>query len=378
MSSSKASSPNWLIRLAVLAGVLLVVYFAVSYAIRPVAMVVAVTRGSSVRVVPGTVEVKAEFDSELKSAAGGRVKSSQLEIGKRVYKNDVLVQIDTADVDIDIERFKNEIVAAKKKVEVGPTSRADVLNQKDELDAYERQMKAGSYPAGEFAKKQRSYQQAVQKMELEESNDKLLLANWENSLKAKELEKSKMTITAPTDGTITAVLARVGDLIDRNQAIANFIAVNRTVEGKLSEENFAAVKLGQKVSVRFLTYGKDQYNATISKVLPSADPTTQRYSIFLDVALPEGRVLTPGITGEMTVIVAQRENALIIPRRALVGEYVYVLDGTKLVLRKVVKGYEGTNFVEIMTGVKDGEMVVVEQQDTLREGERVRTKILAE
>jgi len=378
MSVPKSSAPNWLIRLAVAAGVLFGVYLIVSYAIRPVAMVVPVTRGISVRSVPGTVEVKAEFDSELKSAVAGRVKSSELTIGKRVFKNEVLVQIDTRDVDLEIEHLKNEITAAKKKVEVGPTSRADVLNLKDDLDNLERQMKAGSYPAGEFAKKQRSYQQAVQKLELDESNDKLLLANWENSLKAKELEKSKMTITAPSDGVITAVLAREGDLIDRNQAIANFIAVGRTVEGKLSEENFAAVKLGQKVTVRFLTYGQDHYNATISKVLPSADPTTQRYSIYLDVALPEGRVLTPGITGEMTVIVAQRPNALLIPRRALVGEYVYVLDGSKLALRKVVKGYEGTNLVEITTGLKDGDLVVVEQQDTLREGERVRTKILPE
>jgi RND family efflux transporter MFP subunit len=377
MSSPKSSSTNWLIRLAVVVGVLLVIYFGVSYILRPVAMVVPVTKGKSVRSVPGTVEVKAEFDRELKSAVGGRVKTSELEIGKRVFKNDVLVQIDTSDVDLEIERIKNEIVAARKKVELGSSYRQDVENSRDTLDNYERQTKVGNYPAAEFEKQKRLHQQLENRMNLDEVNNKLALDNFENSLHAKELEKSKMTITAPTDGVVTGVLARVGDLIDRNSAIANYIAVGRTVEGKLSEENFAAVKLGQKATVRFLTFGQDHYNAVISKVLPSADPTTQRYSIYLDVSLPEGRVLVPGITGEVTIIIAERDNALLIPRRALVGEYVYVVEGSKLALRKVVKGFEGLNLVEIISGLQEGDEVIAEQQDRFREGERVRTQVLS-
>lgn len=378
MSSPKSAFPSWPIKLAALLAVLFAVYWGVSFALRPVAMVVAVTKGKSVRSVPGTVEVKAEFDRQLKSAVGGRVKASELEIGKRVFKNDILIQIDTGDVDIEIERIKNDIEAAKKKVELGSTYRQDVANSKDTLDNLERQTKAGAYPAAEFEKQRRLHEQLQNKMVLDEVNNKLALANFENSLRAKEFEKSKMTITAPTDGVVTDVMARVGDLIDRNAAIANYIAVGRTVEGKLSEENFAAVKLGQKATVRFLTFGQDHYNAVISKVLPSADPTTQRYSIYLDVALPEGRVLVPGITGEVTVIIDQHDNALLIPTRALVGGYVYVVEGGKLALRKVVKGFESMNLVEIKTGLKDGELVVVEGQDRLREGERVRTKVITE
>lgn len=378
MSSPKPAFPRWPVKLAVAIILLLAVYWGVSFFLRPVAMVAAVTKGKSVRSVPGTVEVKAEFDRQLKSAVGGRVKASELEIGKRVFKNDALIQIDTADVDIEIERIKNEIEAARKKVELGSMFRQEVANSKDTLDNLERQTKAGSYPAAEFEKQRRLHEQLQNKMVLDEVNNKLALANLENSLRAKELEKSKMTITAPSDGVVTDVMARVGDLIDRNAAIANYIAVGRTVEGKLSEENFAAVKLGQKATVRFLTFGQNHYNAVISKILPSADPTTQRYSIYLDVALPEGRVLVPGITGEVTIIIDQHDNALLIPRRALVGEYVYVIEGGKLELRKVVKGFESMNLVEIKTGLKEGDLVVVEGQDRFREGERVRTKVLTD
>ena len=373
MSDPKVAPANWPVRLAVVIALVLAIYFAVSYVTRPIATVAAVTKGVSVKSVPGTVEVKAEFDRELKSAVAGRVKSSELEIGRRVAKNEVLVQIDTADVDLEIERLKNEIIAAKKKVEVGSPLRAGVANMKEDLDNHERQMKAGSYSQSEFAKEQRLYQQAMQNAELDETNNKLMLANWENSLKSKELEKSKMTITAPSDGVVTGVLARVGDLIDRNAPIANYIAIGRTVEGKLSEENFKDVRVGQKATVRFLTFGQDHYNAVITKVLPAADPLTQRYSIYLDVSVPPERPLVPGITGEITIVIAQRENALLIPPRALFGDKVYVLENGKLALRTVKLGFESLNFDEVISGLNAGDLVVVEEQDRFHDGERVRS-----
>jgi len=377
MTNTKAAAPNWWIRLAVAAVVLLVIVWFVSYLMRPVAQVLPVTKGKAVRFVLGTVEVKAEYANELKSDVSGRVRSSELDIGKKVFKGDVLVQIDTGDVDLDIERIKNELVAAKKRVEVGSLIRSEELNERDTLDSLERQTKAGAYPAAEFEKARRHYQQTVQRRELDDVNLKLALENLENSLRAKEREKAKMTIMAPSNGVVTAVVARVGDLIDRNATIATIISIGRTIEAKITEENFADIKLGQKATVRFLTFGADQYNAVISKILPSADPTTQRYTVFLDIFLPEGRQLLPGLTGEVSIIIAERANALIIPPRALVGEYVYVVEGGKLALRKVKKGYDSLNQVEILTGLQEGEQVVVEQQDRFREGDRVRTQLLS-
>ena len=172
------------------------------------------------------------------------------------------------------------------------------------------------------------------------------------------------------------MLAREGDLIGSNAAIATIMTTTRTVEAKLSEENFAKVALGQKASVRFLSVGQEQYNGVVSKIVPAADSDTLRFTVFLDVFLPEGRVLVPGLTGEVSIIIPQHTNAIIIPRRALVGDYVYVVEGSTLARRKVEKGIEGLKEVEIISGVKEGELVVVEQQDRFSDGEQVRPKVL--
>lgn len=357
-------------------GVLVVLVWLVAFLLRPVALVAPAVRGKAVNHVTGTVEVKAEFANELKSEVGGRVLDSALDVGKRVFRGDVLVQLDTGDIDLEIERIKNEIVAAKRRVEVGSTLRADVVNARETVAALSRQADSGAYPKVELEKQRRSLQQLEQRMDLDEVNLKLALENLENSYRAKERERAKMTITAPSNGVVTTVFARIGDLIGGNSPIATIMAVTRTVEAKLSEERFAGVKVGQKASVRFLTYGADQYNAVVSKILPSADSATQRYTVFLDVVLPEGRSLVPGLTGETSIVLSERANALLIPRRALVGDYVYVVSGSKLTLRKVEKGYESLNLVEILKGLEQDELVVVEQQDRFRDGDRVRTKLV--
>jgi RND family efflux transporter MFP subunit len=376
MSAPANSARVWVMRLVIAGIVIAGAVYAALYLMRPVALVTAAVRATAVRAVTGTVEVTAEFANELKSEVRGRVSASTLDVGKKVFKGDVLVQLDTGDVDLDIERIKSEIVAARKKVELGSTLRADVLNQRDNVTNLERQVKSGAYPAAEFEKQQRVLQQLEQRMELDEVNLKLSLETQENLLRTKERERQKMTIVAPADGTVTAVYARVGDLIDGNAPIATVMATTRTVVAKLSEENFADVRVGQHASVRFLTFGQDQYKAIISKVLPNADASTQRYTIFLDVQLPEGRTLVPGITGEVSIVIAERANAVIIPRRALVGTYVYVVQGGKLALTKIEKGYESLNQVEILKGVQADDLVVVEEQDRFRDGDRVRTRML--
>jgi RND family efflux transporter MFP subunit len=369
-----SSSGRWAVRILLGVAILALAVWLVGYLLRPVALVAPATRGKAVRAVPGTVEVKAEFANELKSEVGGRVADSHLDVGKRVYRGDILVQLDTGDIDLEIERIQNEIVAARRKVELGSTLRADVLNMRDTVANLERQAEAGAYPQAELEKQRRSLQQLEQRMELDEVNLRLALENLENSLRSRQREKAKMSIVAPSDGVVSTVFARVGDLIGSNSPIATLIAPTRTVEAKLSEENFAAVKVGQRASVRFLTYGADQYSATISKILPSADPQTQRYTVYLDVVLPEGRVLLPGLTGEVSIIISERANAVIIPRRALIGDNLYVVEGSTVVRRQIQKGYESLNQVEILKGVEPDELVIIEQQDLFRDGDRVRVR----
>ena len=119
--TASGSNRRLVIRGLVVGLPVLLVGYVVFYLMRPVAEVAVVTSGRAIHAVPGSVEVKAEFTMELKSEEGGRITFSALDPGTKIHKDDVLVQIDTGDIDLEIERIKDEIVAAKRKVELGST-----------------------------------------------------------------------------------------------------------------------------------------------------------------------------------------------------------------------------------------------------------------
>ena len=123
--------------------------------------------------------------------------------------------------------------------------------------------------------------------------------------------------------------------------------------------------------VRFLPYGAWVYNGKVTKVLPTADPETQRHLVDLVVTDIEPEKLIPGITGEVSIEVGRHPAKSIIPRRALLNENVYVVKNGKVELRPVKKGFVWLTGVEITEGLEPGDLVIVEDLDSFHDGDSV-------
>jgi RND family efflux transporter MFP subunit len=360
-----------LIAAAALIAVILIV-IAVS---KPTAQVAVVTEGLATSLVPGSVTVQAEYQMELKSEISGRVVQSELDPGKKITAGTILVQIDTGDLELEIEQIQHEYDTAKKRIAVGSAIKLELESARESLENFERLTKAGNYPAAELEKQRRLVKQIEQRLALEGVTNTQQLATYENTLKVKRRQLEKMTIVAPFDGVVSQVFARPGDLISAGAPIAVAISTSRTVEAKISEENFSGIEVGQKASVRFLGYGDWHYDATVTKILPTADAATQRYIVHLDVKV-EPEKLIPGITGEVTITVGERQSASNIPRRALFGNNVYVVEDGEVKLRMVETGFVSLTMVEVVKGLKAGEQVIVDQLDLFRDGQSVRTEVV--
>jgi len=355
--------------LAVLGALLAIgAYF---YFARPVAYVAEVRAGRAVKAVPGSITVQAEYEMQLRSELGGRVLRSHLEKGQRVSEGDVLIELDTGDLRLEIERIENEYETAKKRLAVGSAVELQLATSADTLAEFERLNRAGRYADVELTKRRREHAQVEQRAALEKVNNAQTLSSYETTLRQRQRQLEKMTVRAPFDGVVSQVYARAGDLIGGSASVATLISTSRTVEAKISEEDFADIQLGQTVSARFLPYGYRLYDGSVSKILPTADPATQRYIVELDIKI-DPVLLVPGITGEVTIVVGEREAQALIPRRALFGNSVYVVRDGRVVLRPVTVGYVSLTTVEITSGLAAGEQVIVEALDQFREGQRVR------
>lgn len=345
------------------------------YFSRPTALVARATGGTAYKLVPGSVAVLAKFEMNLKSEVGGRVVRSELDPGNPVATGAVLAQLDTGGLELEIERIRNEAEAAKQRIKIGSSLPTELQNAREELENLERMTRAGNYPEAELTKRRRAVRQIEQRLEHEKVNNHQQLQGYEIALKVNQRHLDQMTITAPFDGVVAEVYARPGDLIGANDPIAKIISTDRIVEARISEENFADLRIGQKARVRLISYGAEEFAATVVKLLPTSDPQTQRYVVHLEVGIDPAR-LVPGITGEVTIVVGERQARANVPRRALFGDNLFVVRGGRVEQRKVEVGFTSLTTVEVLKGVEPGEEVIIDEIDRFRPGTRVRPKLV--
>lgn len=365
--------PSFWVKLFLFLAVLLAggIYFLNS--LQPVALVALTKRHVAVRSVPGTVQVVAEREMSIRSDLQGRVAESNLELGQTVSEGDVLVSLDLGDIELEIEKVQIEIEAANLILEQGSSRQFSLVTLQERLADSKRRFDNGQESQAELAARQRDVTETEQAIEAEQNAKRVRIAQLENELKLRDRILEKMTIRAPMDGVVTQVMAYRGDLIGGSQEVARMISLDRIVEVEVSEENFSGIELGQIARVKFLGYGDEAFDAKVSKTLPVADPLTQRYTVHLKVDI-EREKLFPGLTGEATITLDERDKALIIPGTAIIGDRVFVVEDGVVAMRQIVKGFGSMTNVEILSGLDEGDQVIVENLDLYKVGDRVRTR----
>jgi RND family efflux transporter MFP subunit len=347
---------------------------------RSVALVARVRAGTAVNAVSGTVIVQASEAQAIKSEISGRVTEMAMALDKRVAAGETLVQLDTGDLLLDIDRVQSQLGAAKRKLELGSSFDSELQNARDALAELVRLQGRGTSSEVEVLRQKRVVQGIEQRRDQEQLARQLEIEGLENQLKVQRRQLEKMTIRAPFEGVIAEVRTGRGDLISGGTPIARLISIQRIVEGRLSEENFAGVRVGQRAIVSFLPYGVTQFDAKVVKVLSTSDPETQRYIVHLEIAPGqlEASKLIPGITGDLSVILDERPSKTLIPRRALVGNSVKVVADGRVRQRLVKVGFVSLTAVEILDGLAEGELVIVDEVDRFNDGQSVRFELSAD
>ncbi len=341
---------------------------------RPWVLVVPVKREDAADAVPGSVTVRAERVIVVRSAVGGMVTAGRLEIGQMLKEGDFMIRLDTRDLELEIKANEDSLKTAKDRRAVGSLIEFELANARVDLSNAERASKDGTVSRQALDRAASNVRGIERRLAIEKVETDASIAALENSLEVRRLRLERMTVKSPANGQVSEVLAYPGDIIGGESVVATLISRERLVEARISEENFAGIKVGDKASIRFLGYGPQLYGARVIKVLPTADPATQRYVVHLEVDLDAAK-LVPGLTGDVSIVIDTHPDTRVIPRRALFGDKVYVVNEGTVELRTVKTGFTDLNTVEILDGLKEGELVLVEQLDLVRAGDKVRPRL---
>ncbi len=327
-------------------------------------------RGTAVKAVPGVVRVREGRSIDLRSEIQGRLVESRLELGVEVEEGDLLVRLDDATLRHEINRVQLEIQTEEALKKVGSPLRFELEELREEQARKEELYADGRLPRRELDRHARKIARLEDELALQQIRDDYRLDSLRNELAHLEEELQKTVVSAPESGTIVEIFAHPGEVLGVRSPVARLLSHDRIIEATLSEENFAGVAPGQPATVRFLSYGSQRFTGRVAQVLPAANPETQRYTIHLAVDMPD-EMKVPGITGEVSILLAEREDTLLIPRRALIGREVFLIKEGMAKRQPVAIGFIGLNTVEILDGLREGDTVAVENLDRIQEGDRV-------
>ena len=290
--------------------------------------------------IPQTEVYTATVESDLKNNISPnmsyRIERILVDVGDQVSKGQLLVQLDASSLNqlkLQIDNQKVEFNRINELYKVGGASKAEFDNAKMQIEVMESQ-----------------YRQMSQNTQL----------------------------FAPMSGVVTARNYDNGDMY----AGTPILTIEKTNPVKVimnvSEIHYKSIKKGQSVDLFLDSYEGENFTGKVTTISPSIDITTHTFPVEVTINNPQQKV-RPGMFARVTVNYGSQSHVLV-PDEALVKQigagdrYVYVYNAktSTVSYNKVQLGkHIGTKY-EILSGVEDGQQVVIAGQARLAEGKKVK------
>jgi RND family efflux transporter MFP subunit len=182
-------------------------------------------------------------------------------------------------------------------------------------------------------------------------------------------------ITAPISGVVTARPVEIGSSLAPGSPVATIVDISvLKVKVNVPEEDVFKLHNGDRVLVTTDVYPGVDFNGSVSMIGAKADEA-HTYPVEITVSNSSANPLRAGMFGRVQFISIPHKSALMVPREAVVGSIkkaqVYVVNNGIARLRDVVLGGEEGTLVEVISGLIEGDQVVVSGQNSLRDSVQV-------
>lgn len=173
-------------------------------------------------------------------------------------------------------------------------------------------------------------------------------------------------ITAPFSGYITAKSIESGTYVNTANPIASIVDISKLkISLNVTESDAYALKTGKLVNVTTSQYPSVKYKGTITYISPKSDKT-HSYPIEISIENISKYPLKAGTFVNVNIDLKNPTIPLLIPREALVGSMndasVYVYDNGIANLKKITIGRDYNNYLEVLDGLKENELVITNGQ----------------
>lgn len=195
------------------------------------------------------------------------------------------------------------------------------------------------------------------------------------------MKYKKASIKSPINGTVIKKFLDEGSQVEPSVnpmmrvpviMVANIDTVKVLVN--VSEKYLGKLKEGAEARVKVDAYPDEVFLGKITRIAPLVDLATRTAEVEIEIS-NEGHRLKPGMFARVNIILEKKENALIVPIKAVLNEnnrkFAFVANSSIAHRREVKTGIYQKDSVEIIEGLNEGEDVIIEGNYGLKDGAKV-------
>jgi HlyD family secretion protein len=359
-----------------------------------------VDRGPVLLSVHATGVVDSENEVLILSPGPGIIKSILAEPGSRVKKGDIILQLNTEDVNDAIENIKDQLEVRRNSLERtrlnAQSTRLDldyneevkklkIASLKSQLADQQQLLEVGGISPARIDQTKQEITLAEKDLEtLVEKNSirlKQLKAEEEGLLlqirmQEKELEEKqellqKMSIRAPSSGIILSISGKAGEKVNTDNLLVRMSDLTSfKIIGSVEEQYAEQLKTGNRVLVNL---GDEQLEGTVGNITPIVENEKIQFNVHLQQSSHPKLIANQQV--EIQIIVNYKEDALRIKK---IPEFetgqkhrMFIIEGEKAVKRDFTLGIIGNEYCEVLSGLNEGDAVIVEGLNTFRQSDEI-------
>jgi HlyD family secretion protein len=366
-----------------------------------------------VQTVVATGRVMSPARVAIGAVITGRVVNVLVQEGDAVKTGQPLIQLETEELEAALKQAQAAEQTARTRVasvgELGlATAQESLAQAKASLEWYEREVKrqrelhaSGFIGEAKLEEAERAYRVARSQYDAARTQassqtkggvqTREAVARLQEAIAARELAAAKLgqaTIRASVPGTILTRAVEPGDIVQANKTLLTLAGAGETrISAQIDEKNLPYMKVGDAALASADAFPEAKFKAELYYVAPSVD--AQRGAVEARFRVPQPPAhLRADMTLSVEVLGARKENALVVPSRALRttassgdssvhgngGLSVLVVESGKAAARNVTLGLRGDGHAEIAQGLRAGEQVILKSD--VAPGARVRAKLV--
>jgi membrane fusion protein, multidrug efflux system len=303
--------------------------------------VAPVKNGSITSSITTTASLEPERQVTMLSETTGVVEKMMVEEGDQVKEGEVLAVLSSREKQVALQKATIHLENANQEMKRKETSFDEhIISQSD-------------YDKAKFE---------MQTAEAEKS--------------AAQVDLDRAVIRAPFSGVITSRFIEKGQNINPQTQLFTMLDAN-PLQAKiyLPEKEIYGIQEGQSIDLALNAQKNVIFAGRIRQINPAVDPKTGTVKVTIEIANAPSAV-RPGSFVDVRLVTQRHENALLVPKKALVEEagekFVFVIQKDTAVRKNVKIGFLDDEHAEILSGVRNGEAVVVAGQGSLHDGSKTQ------